>query len=174
MALKKPSDFFGKKSENKETLVFTEENLPEKFDAYKNNLNNIEVLKEFTENFGSFSENIAKVQALEETIVELKEEISSTLSKEDLDNAMMSNLLILEENVDKIQKSLKGINRKDLKEIYENVEEISNQVLYVVEELPRHKSLIKSQEVSFDKRLQGYQQSIDEQLTELWVSIKVK
>ena len=166
MALKKPSDFFGKKSDNKETLVFTEENLPEKFDAYKNNLNNIEVLKEFTENFGSFSENIAKVQALEETIVELREEISSTLSKEDLDNAMMSNLLILEENVDKIQKSLKGINRKDLKEIYENVEDISNQVLYVVEELPRHKSLIKSQEVSFDKRLQGYQQSIDEQLTE--------
>ena len=166
MALKKPSDFFGKKPEDKETLVFTEEVLPEKFDAYKNNLNNIEVLKEFTDNFGSFSENIARVQALEETIVELREEISSTLSKEDLDNAMMSNLLILEENVDKIQKSLKGINRKDLKEIYENVEEISNQVLYVVEELPRHKSLIKSQEVSFDKRLQGYQQSIDEQLTE--------
>lgn len=166
MALKKPSDFFGKKSENKETLVFSEERLPEKFDAYKNNLNNIEVLKEFTENFGSFSENIARVQALEETIVELKEEIGSTLSKEDLDNAMMSNLLILEENVDKIQKSLKGINRKDLKEIYENVEEISNQVLYVVEELPRHKSLIKSQEVSFDKRLQGYQKSIDDQLTQ--------
>ena len=36
MALKKPSDFFGKKPDDKETLVFTEEVLPEKFDAYKN------------------------------------------------------------------------------------------------------------------------------------------
>jgi hypothetical protein len=78
----------------------------------------------------------------------------------------MSNLLILEKNIDNIQKSLKGINRENLKNIYEEVENISNQVSLVTEELPRYKNLIKSNEVYLDKKLVQYQENINENLTD--------
>ena len=158
MSLKKPTEFFGKNNNKKEEVAT---NLPENLGEYKSNLKNIEVLNEFTENFGSFTDNITKINTLEEGIQELKEELKNTLTQEDLDNAVMSNLLILEKNIDNIQKSLKGINRENLKNIYEEVENISNQVLLVTEELPRYKNLIKSNEVSLDKKLIQYQESVN-------------
>ena len=163
MSLKKPTEFFGKNNNKKEGITT---NLPENLGEYKSNLKNIEVLNEFTENFGSFADNITKINTLEEGIQELKEELKNTLTQEDLDNAIMSNLLILEKNIDNIQKSLKGINRENLKNIYEEVENISNQVLLVTEELPRYKNLIKSNEVYLDKKLVGYQESVNEHLTD--------
>ena len=163
MDLKKPTEFFGKNNNQKEEVVT---DLPENLSEYKSNLKNIEVLNEFTENFGSFTDNITKINTLEEGIQELKEELKNTLKQEDLDNAVMSNLLILEKNIDKIQKSLKGINRENLQSIYEEVENISNQVLLVTEELPRYKNLIKSNEVSLDKKLIQYQESVNEHLTD--------
>ena len=163
MSLKKPTEFFGKNNNKKEEVTT---NLPENLGEYKSNLKNIEVLNEFTENFGSFTDNITKINSLEEGIQELKEELKNTLTQDDLDNAVMSNLLILEKNIDNIQKSLKGINRENLKNIYEEVENISNQVLLVTEELPRYKNLIKSNEVSLDKKLIQYQESVNEHLTD--------
>jgi hypothetical protein len=163
VSLKKPTEFFGKNNNKKEEIAT---NLPENLGEYKSNLKNIEVLNEFTENFGSFADNITKINTLEEGIQELKEELQNTLTQEDLDNAVMSNLLILEKNIDNIQKSLKGINRENLKNIYEEVENISNQVSLVTEELPRYKNLIKSNEVYLDKKLIQYQENINENLTD--------
>jgi uncharacterized protein Yka (UPF0111/DUF47 family) len=163
VSLKKPTEFFGKNNNKKEEVAT---NLPENLGEYKSNLKNIEVLNEFTENFGSFTDNITKINTLEEGIQELKEELKNTLTQEDLDNAVMSNLLILEKNIDNIQKSLKGINRENLKNIYEEVENISNQVSLVTEELPRYKNLIKSNEVYLDKKLIQYQENINENLTD--------
>jgi DNA repair exonuclease SbcCD ATPase subunit len=163
VSLKKPTEFFGKNNNKKEEVAT---NLPENLGEYKSNLKNIEVLNEFTENFGSFADNITKINTLEEGIQELKEELKNTLTQDDLDNAVMSNLLILEKNIDNIQKSLKGINRENLKNIYEEVENISNQVSLVTEELPRYKNLIKSNEVYLDKKLIQYQENINENLTD--------
>jgi hypothetical protein len=163
VSLKKPTEFFGKNNNKKEEVTT---NLPENLGEYKSNLKNIEVLNEFTENFGSFADNITKINTLEEGIQELKEELKNTLTQEDLDNAVMSNLLILEKNIDNIQKSLKGINRENLQSIYEEVENISNQVSLVTEELPRYKNLIKSNEVYLDKKLIQYQENINEHLTD--------
>ena len=164
MALKKPSHFFEDKNKKQGVVVPEEQKLPESFAAYKNNVNNVEVLNEFIHNFGSFSENISKIKVLEQGILELKNEIKSSLTQEDLDNAMVSNLLVLEENLEKITESVQAINSQDLSQVYEEVEDISNQVSSVLEELPKYKNLIKSQEVSFDNRLQSYQGTINEQL----------
>jgi hypothetical protein len=163
VSLKKPTEFFGKNNNKKEEVTTS---LPENLGEYKSNLKNIEVLNEFTENFGSFADNITKINSLEQGIQELKEELKNTLTQEDLDNAVMSNLLILEKNIDNIQKSLKGINRENLQSIYEEVENISNQVSLVTEELPRYKNLIKSNEVYLDKKLIQYQENINENLTD--------
>ena len=164
MALKKPSHFFEDNNKKQEVVVPKEQKLPESFAAYKNNVNNVEVLNEFIHNFGSFSENISKIKVLEKGILELKNEIKLSLTQEDLDNAMVSNLLVLEENLEKITESVQAINSQDLSRVYEEVEDISNQVSSVLEELPKYKNLIKSQEVSFDNRLQSYQEAINEQL----------
>jgi hypothetical protein len=165
VALKKPSDFFGKKPDTNQVEFLGTQNIPEKFDVYKSNIKNIETLNEFTEVFGSLKDNVAKIQELENAIEQLKEEISNSLSKEDLDNAMMSNLLILEDNIKKIQFNLKGINHKDLSAIKEEVEDITNKVYFVFEEeLPKYKAFIKSSEISFDKRLSTHQQSVDEKI----------
>jgi hypothetical protein len=171
VSLKKPSELFGKNNNQKEEIVT---DLPENLSEYKSNIKNIEILNEFTENFGSFADNITKINTLEEGIRELKEELKNTLTQEDLDNAVMSNLLILEKNIDKIQKSLKGINRENLQSIYEEVENISNQVLLVTEELPRYKNLIKSNEVFLDKKLIQYQESVNEHLTDFNTFIENK
>jgi len=165
VALKKPSDFFDKNSSNKkEVLVSKEQKIPENFDAYKDNLKNVKTLNEFTENFGAFSENIEKINLLEESILELKEEIKNTLSQEDLDNAMMSNLLVLEENIIQIQNNLEGINQQNLQEIYEEIENVIGNVEKIAEQLPTYNNLIKSSEVSLDKRLSQYQQKVQEEL----------
>jgi hypothetical protein len=165
VALKKPSDFFGKDSSKKETLVSKENQIPENFDAYKDNLKNVKVLNEFAENFGSFSENIEKINLLEKSILDLKEEIKNTLSQEDLDNAMMSNLLVLEENITNIQNNLEGINQQNLQEIYEEVENVIGNVEKIAEQLPVYNNLIKSNEVSLDKKLIAYQKKVQEELT---------
>ena len=159
MALKKPSDFFKKDSNDK-----GEQKVPENFSVYKNNIKNVEVLNEFAENFGSFSENIEKINLLEKSILDLKEEIKNTLSQEDLDNAMMSNLLVLEENIINIQNNLEGINQQNLQEIYEEVENIIGNVEKIAEQLPVYNTLIKSNEVSLDKKLIAYQQKVQEEL----------
>jgi hypothetical protein len=165
VALKKPTDFFAKNNNNKVNIPTGSQEIPEKFDAYKSNVKNIETLNEFTEVFGSFKENITKIELLESTIEELKKEISKSLSQEDLDNAMMVNLLILEDNIKKIESKIKGINRKDLSAIYEEVEDITKKVSYVFEqELPKYKSVIKNNEISFDKKLISYQETVEEKL----------
>ena len=160
MALKKPSDFFKKDSNDK-----GEQKVPENFSVYKNNIKNVEALNEFADNFGSFSENIEKINLLEKSILELKEEIKNTLSQEDLDNAMMSNLLVLEENITNIQNNLEGINQQNLQEIYEEVENVISNVEKIAELLPVYNNLIKSNEVSLDKKLIADQKKVQEELT---------
>ena len=169
MAFKKPSDFFNKDSNDKGN-----QKIPENFGVYKNNLNKVNTLNEFAENFGSFSENIQKIGLLEESILDLKEELKSALKQEDLDNAMMSNLLVLEENILNIQKNIEGINKKNLKKVYEEVENIVKEVENVTEQLPVYNRLIKSSEVSFDEKLSGYQQTIDEKLKNFDATIDSK
>jgi hypothetical protein len=167
VALKKPSDFFGKDSNNKkETIVSQDQVIPESINAYKDNLKNIQTLNEFTENFGSFADNIAKINDLEKSILELKEEIKNTLTQKDLDSAMMSNLLVLEENINHIQNNLEGINQENLQEIYNDVENVVSLVENFAEELPTYKNLIKSNEVSLDKKLIVYRQQVEEKLEE--------
>ena len=150
MALKKPSDFFDDNQKSKPSFIEESTDIPENFGVYKKNVEVVESLNDFTENFGTLKENVNKIQKLEEAVEELKEEISQTLNKEDLDNAMVSNLLILEENIKKIQDSLQGINKRDLKTIYEEVQNITDSVSFVVEkELPRFKTLIKNSHILF-------------------------
>ena len=85
--------------------------------------------------------------------------------KEDLDNAIMSNLLVLEKNIEKIELNLKGINRKDLNKIEDEIEDISNKVLHVLEEeFPKYKKSLKSNEIFIRDKFYEHSTQVDEKL----------
>ncbi len=168
MSLKKPSELFNQKPKNKvEVSQEAREYLPESFDSYKSNLKNLEVLNDFVNSFGTLKENIQKIDDLEEVVHFLKEELENLIKKEELDNAMMSNLLVLEKNIQKIELNLKGINRKDLNKIEEEIAEIENKVSYTLEEeFPKYKKSLKSNEIFIKDRFYEYSTQVDEKLNQ--------
>ena len=168
MALKKPSELFN--NEPKKKVEIPEQLggiLPENFDVYKSNVRNIEVLNDFVSSFGTLKENIQKIDNLQEVIQSLKEELQSSITKEDLDTAMMSNLLVLEKNIQKIEFNLKGINQKDLKRIDEEIEDIESKVLYALEEeFPKYKKALRSNEIFIKDKFYEYSSEIDEKVNQ--------
>ena len=163
MAIKKPSDFF--KKDTVEVSNEVREHLPENFNAYKDNIKNIEVLNEFVSSFGSLKENIQKVYDLESTIQSLKEDLQNAIKKEDLDNAIVSNLLVLEKNIKRIELNLKGINRNDIRRIDEEIGEIEDKVLFVLEnEFPKYKKSLKKTEIDIKEKFFDYSNEVNHRL----------
>ena len=168
MALKKPSELFNNEPKKRVEIPEQLEGiLPENFDVYKSNVRNIEVLNDFVSSFGTLKENIQKIDNLQEVIQSLKEELQSSITKEDLDTAMMSNLLVLEKNIQKIEVSLKGINYKDIKRIDEEIGDIESKVLYALEEeFPKYKKALKSNEIFIKDKFYEYSSGIDEKVNQ--------
>jgi len=84
VGLKKPSDFFGNKKktpldEVKEEYIAASpekiEQVSEAFDSFKDNLNHIKSLSDFTNTFDSFKENLEKVETVSEEISVIKEDL---------------------------------------------------------------------------------------------------
>ena len=174
MALKKPSELFNNEPKKRvEVPEQLEGTLPENFDAYKSNVKNIEVLNDFVTSFGTLRENIQKIDNLQEVIQSLKEDLQNSITKEDLDTAMMSNLIVLEKNIQKIEFNLKGINHKDLKRIHEEIVDIESKVLYALEEeFPKYKKALKSSEIFLKDKFYEYSSEIDEKVNQFELFIE--
>ena len=175
MALKKPSDFFGKKStfeEIQEQLVDAEpqkiENLTEAFQVFKTNLNNIQTLSDFSSTINGFKENFERVDVLSQEIEVLKESINNTLKKEDLNEAMMSHLLFVEESISDVQKKIKGLNSKTLHTIKEEFEELQETVIdFINLEVPSYKKQILDHERRIDTRFVSFKNDINESVVKI-------
>jgi len=165
VALKKPSELFN--NEPKRQVEVSEQLLPENYDTYKSNVKNVEVLNDFISSYGTLKENLQKIDTLQDGIQSLKEELQNSITKEDLDAAVVSNLLILEKNIQKIELNLKGINRKDLKRIDEEIEDIENKVLYALEEeFPKYKKALKSNEIFLKDKFYEYSNEVNERVNQ--------
>lgn len=165
MALKKPSELFN--NEPKRQVEVSEQLLPENYDTYKSNVKNVEVLNDFISSYGTLKENLQKIDTLQDVIQSLKEELQNSITKEDLDAAVVSNLLVLEKNIQKIELNLKGINRKDLKRIDEEIEDIENKVLYALEEeFPKYKKALKSNEIFLKDKFYEYSNEVNERVNQ--------
>lgn len=175
MALKKPSDFFGKKStfeEIQEQLVDAEsqkiENLTEAFQVFKTNLNNIQALSDFSSTVNGFKENFERVDLLSQEIEVLKESVNNTLKKEDLNEAMMSHLLFVEESISDVQKKIKGLNSKTLYNIKEEFEELQETVIdFINLEVPSYKKQILDHERRVDTRFVSFKNDINESIEKI-------
>ena len=175
MALKKPSDFFGNEStfeKIQEQLVDTKpekiENLTEAFEVFKTNLNNIQTLSNFSSTVNGFKENFERIDVLSKEIEVLKESVNSTLKKEDLNEAMMSHLLFVEESINDVQKKIKGLNSKTLYNIKEEFEELQETVIdFINLEVPSYKKQILDHERRIDTRFVSFKNDISESIEKI-------
>ena len=127
MGLKKPSDYFKRESNNIKNMVGNP------------NLNS------YSESFNTFKENLSKFEKITETIEvvnQLKEELQNFLKKEDLDNAMLSYVFLLEESIENLQSNVKSINSKTLAEIKSKVSNVTDVVNEFIEvDIPKYKKI---------------------------------
>ncbi len=172
MALKKPSDFYIKDKEEssfdslKEELSSSKpekiEKISEAFNAFKNNLNHIQSLTDFSSTFDSFKENVNKVETISKEIGELKEDIKNFTKKEDLDDAMMAHLFFVEESIEKIENKISGVNKDVTDRISNDFSELSEMVNgFINVEVPEYKKLISESEIRNDGRLSNFKSNIE-------------
>ena len=174
MALKKPSDFFEKKNKTPLDQIKEEydsarpekiEQISEAFDAFKDNLNYIKSLSDFTSTFDSFKENLDKVENVSEEISVIKENLKNLIKKEDLDSAMMAHLLFVEDSISKIESKINSINGETVDKIKEDFEGLSNSVESFIEvDVPKYKKLVSESETRVDDRFAKFKGEVEENL----------
>jgi hypothetical protein len=172
VSLKKPSELFNQKSSLdtvQEQLMNAEpqkiENLTEAFQVFKTNLNHIQSLSDFSSTLDGFKENVERIDLLSKEIETIKESISDTLKKEDLDTAMMSHLLFVEESIENIQGKIKGLNSKTLYNIKEEFGELEETVSdFIRLDVPSYKKQILDSERRIDTRFFDFKNQIKEEV----------
>tara|TARA_B100000927_G_scaffold233270_1_gene193505 strand:+ start:1684 stop:3729 length:2046 start_codon:yes stop_codon:yes gene_type:complete len=174
VALKKPSDFFGntKKTpldEIKEEYTSASpqkiEQVSEAFDSFKNNLEHIQSLSDFTNTFDSFRNNLEKVESVTEEITLIREDLKDLIKKEDLDSAMMAQLLFVQESISRIDLRISSINGETVDKIKEDFVDLSNTVGSFLDiDVPKYKKLISESEVRVDSRFTDLKDQVEENL----------
>lgn len=171
MALKKPSEYFKKEStsvsNSVQELVKTPElnTFSDAFESFKKNLGKIEVLSEFSETLDNYRINIERVNHLSEKVEDIQNEIQNLLKKEDLDRAIMSQLLVVEQSIQDLQNKVKGINEKNLTEIRLDVAGLTESVSEFLEvEVPKYKKLVVDSELRTNGRYEELEANINSTL----------
>ena len=138
MALKKPSDIFNK---TEPSGVF----------------NTPEVSSDITETYDKFRSNLDKVNVLSEQIEQLSQQLSEKITRTDLENAMFSQVMVLDENFKSIRNQVKGLNKEDLKEFKVNISNLTEIVENLVEnELPKYRKQVTKNEVVVDEKINEF------------------
>lgn len=156
MALKKPSDLFGKKETSE---VFQ----------------TLEVSSEISESYDKFRSNFDKVNELSERVEILSQQLSEKLNKTELENAMLSQLMIFDENFKSIQNQVKGLNKEDLKEFKKNVYNLTQLVENILgNEIPKYKKQVTRNELFVGEQIDNLKEVVSENITDIRKEIGTK
>jgi hypothetical protein len=142
MPLKKPSQLF-----KEEKVFITEDYSP--------------IVETFNETFDKFRGNLTVVENLTEKVNYLTEEIENKITKGDLENAMFSHLMMVDESIKSIDAKVKGLNKNDLLEF----KRTSSHLLELVEELtenqfPKYKKKIVDTEVKISEKFNIFKEEV--------------
>lgn len=169
--LKNPSEYFKKDIVSLDSSV---QNLVTKpdlntfsdaFDVFKNNLSKIELLSDFSETLDNYRINIERVNHLSTFIDDIKSEIDSLVKKEDLDRAMMSQLLVVEQSIRDVQNKVKAINEKNLIEIRLDVSNLTKSINEFIEvDAPKYKKLIVDSDLRANNKYEELKANVDQTL----------
>jgi len=171
VAIRKPSEYFDREKASVENAIQGSIENPElntfsdAYDAFKRNLSKVDVLTDFSETLGNYQSNIEKVNHLSEKIDEIDGDIKKLLTKEDLDKALVSQLLFLEECIRDVQEKVKGINQKNLTQVKLDVSSLSETVnTFIDDELPRYEKLVSDSEIRLTNRCEVLEEELKETL----------
>jgi hypothetical protein len=171
VALKNPSEYFNKDVPSISGVVQEFEKTPElngfsdAFRAFKNNLNKIEALSDFAETLDNYKINIERVNHLSSNIEGIRAEIQNLISEEDLNHAMLSHLIVVEQSIQEVQNKVKAINEKNLIEIRCDVANLTESVNEFLEvEVPKYKKLIVENEINISSRYEEFENNINQSI----------
>ena len=171
MALKNPSQYFKKDIVSVDNSIIKNSSssqlntFSDAFESFKQNLNKIEILSEFSDTLDNY---LGRVTTLSEQVEGIQTEIQSLLKKEDLDRAMMSQLLVVEQSIRDIQSKVKSINDSKLTEIRLDVSNLTNNVSeFLNVEVPKYKKLIVGSEIRANKRYEELEYGVNKTLEEI-------
>ena len=155
MALKKPSELLNTKKESSESFL---DKPVQKFVEQPE-------LNSFSEVFDSFKNNLSNIEVLSGKVEEIQEEVKSLLKKEDLERAMVSQLLVLEQSIRDIQSKVKGINESNLESIKEDIATLSSSVNDFIEvEVPKYEKRTVESEFRIGKNFSQLESNVNKSL----------
>ena len=156
MALKKPSQLFESKVVEEENSSPARKYLNDTYQQFQGSLFKIEELQERVEEI--YTE-------YPKTFEVLANELSSRVTKTDLDNTMYSHLEVVDENFKAIKEQVKGVNKKDLREFRNNVSALTDIVENLIDvELPQYKNRVTGTEVKVSDKLTESENKVTEEL----------
>jgi hypothetical protein len=156
VALKKPSDLFNKKESS---VVFQSS----------------EISSNITETYDRFRDNLDRVNVLSEQIEYLSQQLSEKMTRTDLENAMYSQLMILDENFKSIQNLVRGLNKDDLKQFKVNISNLTEIVGNLVEnELPKYKKQITNNEIRIGEKFDVLKEKVEENVLNIKEDVDTK
>ena len=139
MALKKPSDLFDSKADENNTPVI--------------------------ESDSSFREELIKVESLSEQVIQLQQELSQKVIKNDLESLVLSQINNMQENFEYLQNDFRKSNKKDIAEFKEKVSELTEIVGNLVEnELPKYKKQVTKNEVRIGDKFDELKEVVEENI----------
>jgi chromosome segregation ATPase len=149
VALKKPSDLFANKSEDDNVPVIESDN--------------------------SFREELNKVENLSEQVIQLQQELSQKVIKNDLESLVLSQINTMQENFDYLQNDFRKSNKKDIVEFKERVSELTEIVGNLVEnELPKYKRQVTKNEVRIGDKFDDLKEVVEENIVGIRDEIDTK
>ena len=149
MTLRKPSDLFTKKETSG---VF----------------NSSDVSSDITETYDRFRDNLDRVNILTEKVEKLSHQLSEKLDRTDLENAMLSQLMVLDENFKSLQNQVKGLNKEDLRDFRTTVADLTEIVEGLVEEeLPKYKKQVNRNEVRIGEKFNQFKEVVEENISSI-------
>ena len=154
MALKKPSELLDVKESSKSFL----DNSVQKFVKQPE-------LNSFSEVFDSFKSNLSNIEVLSGKVEEIQEEVKSLLTREDLERAMVSQLVVLEQSIRDVQHKVKGINESNLESIKRDIVVLSSSVNNFIEvEVPKYKKVSVESEFRIGKNFSQLENNVNKSL----------
>ena len=131
--------------------------------SFRDNIQKINSLSDFSETLDTYRQSVDNVNFLSKEVESIRADIKELLTTEDLDRAMMSQYVLVEQTISDVQKKVKSINESKLKDIRESVESLTNSVgNFIEEDIPKYKKLFFDGEVRRDDRYEKFESSINE------------
>lgn len=132
-------------------------------------------MNNFNETFDRFKNNLDKVDELNEKIALVVEDLNTKLSKEELEGAIFSHLVVVEENFRELERQFKDISKKSLREFKADVTELSEIVESLVEqELPVYKKKVTETEVRISQQFNSLQETVESEISDVEESLQEK